>query len=265
MYKKSLLQPSLSVRLANVPSGTKLLLVAKTQELASSQITIALQTEDYSRLISKFSIETSLWDILRYFEVENNINLTRKTVNAKDTIFQTNEVYVLPVCVFMNREFQTIRELKGITLKSLGLIQGNAVIRLLGKVTDKPIEMFLPDIETNNSIALQKNVSVPSAVSISTMPSEMLSDSFEPSTLPISQRSEISSATVPLEPSTLPISQSSEMNGATIFPGSNQDTMSTLNFNVDIYKPAPKGITEKSKLNLYRSQASRFIFSIFIN
>lgn len=74
--------------------------------LPTGLVTIALQTPDGTRLVDKFTAETSLWEILRAFEAKDgNINLTRRTgVEEKGMLKMKKEVYMMPVCVLMNKE-----------------------------------------------------------------------------------------------------------------------------------------------------------------
>lgn len=147
--KKAQLQSSLSVRLANIPSGSKLTLVHRGIAAVSTTVTIGLQTEEAGRLIDQFSTETNLWSIIRHFEQKSNLNFTRKTMTpAKKSLFNgaKGEVYVMPVCVFMNREYSTIAQLKATTLGSLG-INSSAGLRLLNRITPEPISAFIKDIE----------------------------------------------------------------------------------------------------------------------
>ena len=108
---KTLLDLSLNIRFSNIGPGTKLLLVSKTP-MASKEVDIALQTEEYGRLIDKFKTNVSFWAILLHFEQVKNINLTRKSgiPNGKDGIFKNlvnlgkKPVFMMPVCVYMNKE-----------------------------------------------------------------------------------------------------------------------------------------------------------------
>lgn len=78
----------------------------------AQHVTIALQTEEFGRLVQTFSTKTCFWSILEYFEAEKNLNLTRKSgiPNQKDGIWKvlTNigkaQLYLMPIIVFMNRE-----------------------------------------------------------------------------------------------------------------------------------------------------------------
>ncbi|KAJ3406337.1 Tether containing UBX domain for GLUT4, partial [Chytridiales sp. JEL 0842] len=195
-YQRNMLDLSLSVRFANLPAGAKLFLVkgksstlqqsspsiaaststtstdgaamqpsstpAKPAEtrLKVQEVTVALQVEDGGRLIQKFPVTTTLWDILRFHEAQDtNLNLIRRTgipplnkpgmPKALRAIAEKAQkpVYMLPVLVFMNREFGTFDSLKSTTLMSAGLGSGNGVFRLLFRYTESSLSDMLPEIE----------------------------------------------------------------------------------------------------------------------
>ncbi|KAJ3192345.1 Tether containing UBX domain for GLUT4, partial [Entophlyctis luteolus] len=187
-HGKNILDLSLSVRLANLPSGAKLTLspatattnttpsapqlksqpVAKTsndpamppaaqQSPARKQVvTIALQIEDGPRVIQKFNILETLWDVLKTIEQENSLNLTKResvppitppssnlpkalksmSETAKNLAAQQAPlIYSFPLLILANKEFSTFSALKGTTLESCGLRGGsNALIRLLWRL-----------------------------------------------------------------------------------------------------------------------------------
>jgi tether containing UBX domain for GLUT4 len=104
--KKQILQPSLSFRLSGIPSGSKLQLIYRGVSLKPQKVTIALQTEESGRVIDVFDPSDTLWQMLLHFETKCSVNLTRKTgIPPKKSIFQASTpVYIMPVCVFMNKE-----------------------------------------------------------------------------------------------------------------------------------------------------------------
>ena len=105
---------SLSVRFANIPSGAKLMLIEKTADKAQENVTIALQTEEFGRLVRMFPTKTSLWSILETLELENKLNLTRRSgiPNENNGIWKSirnigkTQVYLMPICLFMNTEVE---------------------------------------------------------------------------------------------------------------------------------------------------------------
>ena len=104
--KKQILQPSLSFRLAGISSGSKLQLIYRGVSSKSQNVTIALQTEESGRVVDVFDSSVTLWEMLLHFEKQCSINLTRKSgiPPKKSTLQTSNPVYIMPVCVFMNKE-----------------------------------------------------------------------------------------------------------------------------------------------------------------
>ncbi|KAJ3215272.1 hypothetical protein HK099_006441 [Clydaea vesicula] len=158
-YRREFLDLSLSVRFANLPPGAKLVLVqGRSKSAAPSQVSIALQLDEGGRLMGKFSSDTVLWEILKFFESTNSsLNLTTRSeipTQKNNTLFKKftesgkKKFYQMPVCVFMNKEYNTIPILKQTSLRDAGLTSGNGVIRVLLKCTDKTLEEILSEIET---------------------------------------------------------------------------------------------------------------------
>ncbi|KAA8595160.1 hypothetical protein FQN60_012295 [Etheostoma spectabile] len=110
MFQKTAVDLTLPWRFANLPNNANLEMVTSTrkQAVADSQVRIALQMEDGSRLQGSFSCGQSL-------------------------VSDLSESGSTPVCVFMRDEVSGEEALKKATLKSLGLTGGNAIIRFLLK------------------------------------------------------------------------------------------------------------------------------------
>ncbi|KAJ3276184.1 Tether containing UBX domain for GLUT4 [Terramyces sp. JEL0728] len=136
VHKKDLLPNSTSIRFANLPAGAKLNLkfigVGK-----STSVQVALQTEEHGRMMATFPSTAKLWGILVYFEQRNGINLTR----------QSKGNYLMPVIVFMNKEYASIGLLQEKSLKDLGLESGSGSLRLYLHETQNPIDFYLQEIE----------------------------------------------------------------------------------------------------------------------
>ena len=157
--KKTTLDLSLSVRFANLAPGAKLTLVRRGISASNATVTVALQVDQGGRHIDAFPVSTTLWEILLHFEAKAGINLTRQTgepVANGDRIAKalakltrkTNEVYIMPVCVFTNQEYNSIEKLKATSLLDAGLEGGSCLIRVLRRYTDEPIEAFMPLIDS---------------------------------------------------------------------------------------------------------------------
>jgi TUG ubiquitin-like domain len=129
---------SLSLRFANISAGSKLQLVPKGV-IKTAQVNVALQMEQ-ERLVDKFMADTTLWGLLVTFEKKYGISLTSRTGMAPTTktgiakaFHVPKAVYMMPVLIFMNKEYATIPDLKSNTLESIGLGSGSGVLRLLYK------------------------------------------------------------------------------------------------------------------------------------
>ncbi|KAJ3105951.1 Tether containing UBX domain for GLUT4 [Phlyctochytrium planicorne] len=210
-YQRNMLDLSLSVRFANLPAGAKLFLVKGRAVSPGAipgarvpEVDIALQVEDIGRYVGKFKVSATLWEILKFFENRETVNLTKKTIaqpkNGPLGIGKTqSDLYLIPVIVLMNKEFATIEALKSSTLRDAGLLTGNAVLRVLFRASEKTLDEMLPVITQEVKIedivaAPKKNPAVDPAVSSST-PNPAVSANIPasaPSTIPGSTILEIS-------------------------------------------------------------------------
>ncbi|KAG0089969.1 Tether containing UBX domain for GLUT4 [Podila epicladia] len=165
---RNVLDLSLSIRYANIAPGTKLELVKipRNNGEAPTNVDVALQLEDGARFIQTFAITTTLWDILLAFEQSSNgsLNLTRRTGTRPSSVKnnmialgrrlsrggrqQPTLVYMLPVVVLLEREYNTIEKLRGTTLELGGLTSGNVVVRVLMRYMDTGIDDFMHRIES---------------------------------------------------------------------------------------------------------------------
>ncbi|AWP06112.1 putative tether containing UBX domain for GLUT4 [Scophthalmus maximus] len=120
-FQRTVVDLTVPWRFANLPNNAKLEMVtsARKQAAPDSQVRIALQMEDGSRLQSSFSCGQSLWDLLTHFP---QISVSEKSDSGST-----------PVCVYMRDEVSGEDALKKATLKSLGLTGGSAIVRFLLK------------------------------------------------------------------------------------------------------------------------------------
>ncbi|CAB1344367.1 unnamed protein product [Coregonus sp. 'balchen'] len=125
-FQRNVLDLSLQWRFASVPNNAKLEVVPSTRKQTGtdSQVRIALQMEDGSRLQGSFSSGQTLWELLTHFPQ------TRAS--------ELSESGSTPVCVYMRDEVSGEDALKKATLKSLGLTGGSAIVRFLLKKTKSP-------------------------------------------------------------------------------------------------------------------------------
>uniref|UniRef100_A0A8D2N8S1 ASPSCR1 tether for SLC2A4, UBX domain containing n=1 Tax=Zonotrichia albicollis TaxID=44394 RepID=A0A8D2N8S1_ZONAL len=86
---------------------------------AGTTVRIALQLDDGSRLQDTFLCQQTLWELLNHF------------AKIRELMEQDGELS--PVCIYMRDEISGKDALERTTLKSLGLIGGNAIIRVVMK------------------------------------------------------------------------------------------------------------------------------------
>ncbi|XP_058495747.1 tether containing UBX domain for GLUT4 [Solea solea] len=127
-FQRTVIDLTVPWRFANLPNNAKLEMVTSTrkQAAADSQVRVALQMEDGSRLQGSFSCGQSLWDLLTHFP---QISLSDEPESEST-----------PVCVYMRDEVSGEEALKKATLKSLGLTGGSAIVRFLLKNNKSPGE-----------------------------------------------------------------------------------------------------------------------------
>ncbi|XP_068585100.1 tether containing UBX domain for GLUT4 isoform X2 [Cebidichthys violaceus] len=125
-FQRTAVDLTLPWRFANLPNNAKLEMVTSTrkQAVADSQVRIALQMEDGSRLQGSFSCGQSLWELLTHF--------------PQISVSNWSESGSTPVCVYMRDEVSGEEALKKATLRSLGLTGGNAIVRFLLKKNKAP-------------------------------------------------------------------------------------------------------------------------------
>lgn len=120
-FQRTVLDLTLQWRFTNLPNNAKLEMVQSTkkQTAVDSQVRIALQMEDGSRLQDSFSCGQSLWELLTHFPQISESQLC--------------ESEAIPVCVYMRDEVAGKEALQNVTLKSLGLTGGSAIVRFIIK------------------------------------------------------------------------------------------------------------------------------------
>ncbi|XP_016891081.1 tether containing UBX domain for GLUT4 [Cynoglossus semilaevis] len=127
-FQGTFIDLTLPLRYSNLPNNAKLEMVTSTwkQSPADSQVRIAVQMEDGSRLQDSFSCQQNLWELLTHF---SQISLSDLTESGST-----------PVCVYMRDEVSGQEALKKTTLKALGLTSGSAIVRFLLKKNKSPGE-----------------------------------------------------------------------------------------------------------------------------
>ncbi|XP_022091485.1 tether containing UBX domain for GLUT4-like [Acanthaster planci] len=134
-HQRSILDPQLSVRYANLPNNCKLELVKADRPRTESAVCLALQTESGERLQREFPPATSLWDVLLHWETQNESMAGKLTASSQEA---DSGKSVHPVCIYLRQEIVGETWLRETTLKSLGLTSGKAIIRLIHRAVDLP-------------------------------------------------------------------------------------------------------------------------------
>ena len=123
-YGKTNLDLSLPMRLARLPNGAKIDLV-KSSTSAEATVNVALNVIGSARRTATVNARGTLWEVLAAFEDD-----ITKTISAIG-LGNDGRVYRRQCIVNLNnKEYASDEELKRITLQSLGIVNGSAVIRL---------------------------------------------------------------------------------------------------------------------------------------
>lgn len=128
-------QPDLTVslRYLGLPNNAKLELVKAPQSRKESEVLIALQLEDGTRLQKSFNPQVVLWEILDIWQKESDSSLQEALSTTVDSSCQPPKH---PVCIYMREEVIGEYALKRTPLRKLGLTSGKAVIRFLHREVD---------------------------------------------------------------------------------------------------------------------------------
>ncbi|NXN05659.1 ASPC1 protein, partial [Sylvia borin] len=119
-FQRNVLDLSLQWRFARLPNNAKLEMVPVSNRAgAGTTVRIALQLDDGSRLQDTFLCQQTLWEVLNHF------------AKIRELMEQHGELS--PVCIYMRDEVSGKDALEKTTLKSLGLIGGNAIVRVVMK------------------------------------------------------------------------------------------------------------------------------------
>jgi len=146
-YQNKPVPLSQQIRLANLPQAARLELVQASR--SPTVISVALQLPQ-SRLTQKFASNTSLWEILRYFESGDgaNYNFTQRGVAEMSGGSGAGRLnYEMPVITVMpgHKEQSTLAELQQ-TLSQLGFDSGSALLKLTFRNSGRPLEEAMTQI-----------------------------------------------------------------------------------------------------------------------
>ncbi|NXQ31901.1 ASPC1 protein, partial [Alaudala cheleensis] len=124
-FQRNVLDLSLQWRFARLPNNAKLEMVPVSSRAgAGTTVRIALQLDDGSRLQDTFLCQQTLWELLNHF------------AKTRELMEQHGELS--PVCVYMRDEISGRDALEKTSLKSLGLIGGSAIVRVVMKKCSSP-------------------------------------------------------------------------------------------------------------------------------
>lgn len=145
-------------RVTGLPAGAKLELVSKSKTTSVVNIALRLPEADAKdipngRLMDKFRSDTTLWKMLRHFEVKGapsgrTLNFTDRGVPQTSNGLQTGSgqlYYEMPVLRIMNREISTLADFQK-TLSHLGLDSGSQMIQLSFKSTNQSLNDAMQQI-----------------------------------------------------------------------------------------------------------------------
>ncbi|NWV79786.1 ASPC1 protein, partial [Dasyornis broadbenti] len=119
-FQRNVLDLSLQWRFARLPNNAKLEMVpVSNRGGVGTTVRIALQLDDGSRLQDTFLCQQTLWELLNHF------------AKIRELMEQHGELS--PVCIYMRDEIAGKDALEKTTLKSLGLMGGNAIVRVVMK------------------------------------------------------------------------------------------------------------------------------------
>ncbi|KAL7404120.1 hypothetical protein ABVT39_009960 [Epinephelus coioides] len=205
-FQRSAVDLTLPWRFANLPNNAKLEMVTSTrkQAVADSQVRIALQMEDGSRLQGSFCCGQTLWELLTHFPQ-----------------ISVAESESTPVCVYMRDEVSGEEALKKTTLKSLGLTGGSAIVRFLlkknkaqgeedgGKATETTAMPTTPVAKETTPTPSPQPAPAPSHPETSTteVPIKNSSPHMPPDASPASAPASATSSTLPVQQEEVPNSQ----------------------------------------------------------
>ena len=179
-----ILDLSQPIRLSGLSSGAKLQLVVLSR--SPSVVYVALQLPDSesgasNRLTGKFPTTTTLWLLLRHFELDSTDSEPSRNFTARSTpqVEKWGSVlgrlfYETPVIQVLGRELSSFTDLQK-SLAQLGFNSGSILLRLSFRKTESPLEEALAEIdryfksaedeefEGTHSASAAKSASAPSA------------------------------------------------------------------------------------------------------
>ncbi|XP_043605214.1 tether containing UBX domain for GLUT4 isoform X1 [Bombus pyrosoma] len=131
------LDPNAILRFAGLANNAQLEMVPCTKIRSISNVTIGIQLENGERLMSEFTPNVTLAEILKH-------------VNFNEDLEKI-------ILIYMHREISGLEALKNTTLKSLGLVNGKAVLRLIQK---RPQGIGNIALTTSKTVEIAENFNI---------------------------------------------------------------------------------------------------------
>lgn len=148
-YKNKLVDLSQTFRQTGLPSGATLELVVASRSTGVVSVALQFLGGDGTRMIEKFPSDTTLWRILRKFELAEgkNLNITGRSVaQIENGASGAGRIYYeMPTVNIVGRECSTFGDLQK-TLQQLGINNGTALLKLSYKKTEQPLEEAMAEI-----------------------------------------------------------------------------------------------------------------------
>ncbi|CAH3157327.1 unnamed protein product [Porites lobata] len=133
--QRKILDDTLPIRYSGLSNNAHLELVtSQKSKKVQSTSTVGLQLESGERLVKEFPSSSSLWDVLSYWDSNQDSPHQGKIINP------TPEENKNPVCVYMTQEIKGGSSLQNTTLHSLGLAGKRVVIRLIYRQFEETAE-----------------------------------------------------------------------------------------------------------------------------
>ncbi|GAB1599081.1 tether containing UBX domain for GLUT4-like isoform X1 [Argonauta hians] len=137
MHGRTVLDLTLSFRYLNLTNNAKLDLVKSDKPRKESEILVALQLSDGTRLQNNFLPKVTLWEIVEHWQKKADNVLQPLLKTEVDTTDEGNTTHIHPVCIYTREEIVGEMALKNTPLRKLGLTGGKAVIRLIHRNIDE--------------------------------------------------------------------------------------------------------------------------------
>lgn len=131
--KQTVLNDSLPFRLTNLVPNAKIELVSAPKKKTNGIVNIKISFPEYTG-VAKLSSQTTIWNILRYFEGESGINITKRSVDKGSVT-----VYEMPQVQLFNTIITKLEDLDQ-PLEAVGISSGSALMRIRFEAGSIPFE-----------------------------------------------------------------------------------------------------------------------------